>query len=61
MTAVASTDTATIRRNRTASASLGHAAADRWLEESLSAVGSHSTLDLAPFAGPTIKGGVRLH
>ena len=40
---------------------LGHAAAGRWLEENLPAVGSHSTLDLAPFAGPTIKGGVGLH
>ena len=37
---------------------LGHAAADRWLEENLPAVGRCPTLDLAPFAGPTIEGGL---
>jgi NTE family protein len=33
---------------------LGHASADRWLAVNLPAVGVQSTLDLAPFAGPTI-------
>ena len=35
---------------------LGHAAADRWLAEKLDAVGTRSTLDLAPFAGARIEG-----
>jgi hypothetical protein len=31
---------------------LGRDTAERWLAENLSAVGTHPTFDLAPFAGP---------
>jgi NTE family protein len=34
---------------------LGHAAADRWLEADLAAVGTHSTVDLSGFAGPMLE------
>jgi NTE family protein len=34
---------------------LGHRAADRWLEENLSAIGTRSTLDMAQFAGPRLE------
>lgn len=34
--------------------SLGHQAADRWLAENLSAIGTRPTLDLAPFAAPLV-------
>ncbi len=34
---------------------LGQRAADRWLDENLAAIGRHSTVDLAQFAGPSAE------
>ena len=34
---------------------LGHRTADRWLEENLDAIGSHSTFDLCKYAGPMLQ------